>query len=148
MAGNNARCQAPKADGSPCQATPLSGSRFCFFHDPDRANERQAGRQAGGRTGRAATLPTDSEFMDIKTSADVVVLLSDTINRVRVGEIDPRVGNCVGYLAGVVMKALEQGEAEERLKALEAAVDNRPRAGSLFALEPEALDYDDQKATA
>ncbi len=150
MERNKGRCQATKADGKTCRATPLDGSRFCFFHDPAREDERQAGRRTGGKVGRAAVLPSDSAFMDIKTSADVVALLADTINRVRVGEIDPRVGNCVGYLAGVMMKAIEEGATEDRLKALEAAVESVPRVGGmLFALEPDALDYGDQrKATA
>jgi hypothetical protein len=47
-------------------------------------------------------------------------LLSETINQVRSGAIDPRTSNAVGYLAAVMLKALQQGEIEARLQALEA----------------------------
>jgi hypothetical protein len=50
----------------------------------------------------------------------VVRLILETINQVRKGAIDPRVANAVGYLANVVIKALEQDELEARIKKLEA----------------------------
>ncbi len=68
-------------------------------------------------------------------------LLGDTINRVRVGAVDPRVGNCIGYLAGVAMKAMEQGDIEARLAALESAVATSPKESSLFDLGLDELEY-------
>ncbi len=141
MMAKNQRCKATKADGTACRASSLPGSKYCFFHDPDREEERQAGRRAGGQTGRAAALPSDTEFVDLKTPADIVGLLGDTINRVRVGAVDPRVGNCIGYLAGVAMKAMEQGDIEARLAALEAAVAAAPKEASLFDLGLDELEY-------
>jgi len=47
------------------------------------------------------------------------VLLAESINAVRKGRLDPRVSNAVGYLAGVLQRALEQGPTEERLARLE-----------------------------
>jgi hypothetical protein len=57
---------------------------------------------------------------------DVTALLGMTINQVRRGEIDPRISNAVGYLAGTLLKALELGNLEQRLSALEAALKRRP----------------------
>lgn len=51
---------------------------------------------------------------------DVTGLLAQTINQVRSGGLVPRTGNAMGYLAGVLLKALQQGDIEARLQALEA----------------------------
>jgi len=56
---------------------------------------------------------------------DVVALLSETINQVRKGQIDPRVANAIGYLANVLIKASEQGELEKRISEVESLLKNR-----------------------
>jgi len=53
---------------------------------------------------------------------DVLLLLADTIDEVKTGQLDPKVANSVGYLVGVMLKALEYDALNERLAALEAAV--------------------------
>lgn len=50
------------------------------------------------------------------------MLLSDTIDDVRTGRLDPKVANTIGYLANVLVRALEVGKLEDRLAAIEAAV--------------------------
>ena len=71
---------------------------------------------------RPVALPGSVPDVPLDDTRDVVRLLADTINHVRRGEIDPRVANSVGYLAGILIKALERGEIEARLEALEAAI--------------------------
>jgi hypothetical protein len=51
---------------------------------------------------------------------DVANLLASSISQVRRGELDPRIANAVGYLSGILLKALEQGVVEERLQKVEA----------------------------
>jgi hypothetical protein len=66
----------------------------------------------------------------------VVGLVEATVNDVRCGRVDARVAKAVGVLANVAIKAIQQGELERRLEALEAvlepgrlrAVANRRRA--------------------
>ncbi|HEX2837183.1 MAG TPA: hypothetical protein VHN77_03545 [Phycisphaerales bacterium] len=65
----------------------------------------------------------------MRSARDVCGLLSETIHDVRTGRVDPRIANTVGYLASVLVRALEVGELEERLAALEGAV----RAGCLVS---------------
>ena len=55
----------------------------------------------------------------LKNSLDVSVLLAESINAVRKGRLDPKVSNAIGYLAGILLRALEQGPTEERLAKLE-----------------------------
>jgi len=52
---------------------------------------------------------------------EVGELLEETINRVRQGPFDLRAANAIGFLAGVLLKALDQ-RIEERLAHLEAVM--------------------------
>lgn len=130
-------CQAKTADGSGCQAAALAGSDFCFFHDPDRAADRREANAAGGRRGRMKTLDADADDVRVESCRDVVRLLSDTINQVRKGDLDPRVANAIGYLANVLIRAAEQGDLEKRIEDLEAAVqkDRQPADFTLTGME-------------
>ena len=125
-------CQATKPDGSRCQAAALPGSGFCFFHDPARAAERRAAQSFGGSQNRMKTLAADAPDVKVADCRDVVQLIGATINQVRKGELDPRVANAVGYLANVLIKAVEQSETERRLDELEAIVKG-PRSSNDLA---------------
>ena len=76
----------------------------------------------------AAVLPPQSPDCPLENPIHVSTLLADSINRVRRGELDPRVANAVGYLATVLLRALEQGPLEERLAKLEAALQSNQGA--------------------
>jgi len=115
-------CQAVKPDGSRCQAAALPGRDFCFFHDPAKADERREAQSLGGQQNRMKTLDASAPDVEIEDCQDVVRLISETINQVRKGQIDPRVANAVGYLANVLIRAVEQGDMEKRLDDLEAVV--------------------------
>jgi hypothetical protein len=77
---------------------------------------------AGGRerSRPAATLPPDTPDLPLKSVADVMVALGLTINQVRTGRLAVNIGNCLGVLAGVLLKAIEGGDLEQRIAALEA----------------------------
>lgn len=131
MKANSTRirqCRHIKSDGERCKANAARDSDLCFFHDPAKAGERAAARRAGGEKGRAAVLPPGTPDASLGSIADVAAVIGQTINQVRRGEVDPRVANAVGYLAGVLLKALEVGEVERRLEALEEIVNRRPAA--------------------
>ena len=123
-----ASCRAVKPDGSRCRAAALPGSGFCFFHDPAKAEDRRAAQSFGGSQNRMKTLAADTPDVTVADCRDVVALISETINQVRKGQVDPRVANTVGYLANVLIKAVEQGELEDRLADLEALVKGRANA--------------------
>ena len=67
------------------------------------------------------TLTDDQPDVQIRDSRDVIVLVSDTINAVLKGRIDPRIAN------NVLLKAVDQGVLEERLAELEAVVKRNDR---------------------
>jgi hypothetical protein len=107
------------------------------FHDPDKASDGRRARRAGGITrSRAATvLPFDTPDHPLGDTNQVSVLLADSINRLRRGQLDPRVANAMGYLASVLLKALENGRIEDRLARLESV-----RTGS-GGSETEAFEF-------
>ena len=118
-------CTATKGDGTACGAAALPGRSFCFFHDPAKAAARRQAQSAGGQANKMATLPANAPEVEIYDSADVVTLLCQTINQVRRGQIDPRVGNTVGYLANIILAATGQRELETRIAELETLVKTR-----------------------
>jgi hypothetical protein len=131
----NKRCKFRRHDGRPCQANAIARSGFCFFHDPERKSERLEAQRAGGRRNKGASLSPETPDRDLKSVGDVVTLLGTTINQVRRGQIDPRVANSVGYLSGILLKALDVDSLERRVSELELAIKNQPQSNSLFDTE-------------
>jgi len=112
------QCEGVKPNGLQCQAAALADSGYCFFHDPSKAAERHEAHSAGGRQNRMKTLDPVAPDVIIQNCGDVVALLSETINQVRKGLIDPRVANSVGYLANQLVAVLAHRELD-RLERLE-----------------------------
>ena len=119
------KCGSRKKDGERCDANAQAGKDSCVFHDPAKAAEGQRARRAGGlrRSRPAAVLPRDTPNHPLRNTTEVSALLAETINQVRRGVIDPRVANCMGQLASVMLRSLEQGPLEIRMARLEAALD-------------------------
>ena len=117
--GVTSRCSHVKKDGERCKANTVAGSSSCFFHDPAKAAERTAARKAGGHRNKAAVLPPSTPDAMLEDAGDVARIIGETINQVRRGEVDARIANAIGYLSGVLLRALEADELEERLTALE-----------------------------
>jgi len=86
------------------------------------------------RSQPASVLSSDTPEQTLRSLKEVSSLLSESINQVRRGEIDPRIANAVGYLSAILLKALEQGEVEERLSKVEAAMarDEQKQAQEAF----------------
>ena len=115
------KCTALKPDGAPCGSWAQTDQELCFAHaNPDGwAEANQRGGQAVKKN--ANPLPP----LALQQPAEVVSLLADTINRVRAGELDLRVANCIGYLAGHLTRAIETAELDDRLKTIESVIAGR-----------------------
>src|SRR5580704_3847589 len=118
------KCEFRKKNGERCGADAQTGKSLCVFHDPARACEGRRARRAGGitRSRLAGVLPADTPDHPMGNATDVSALLSDSINRLRRGQLDPRVANALGYLTSVLLRSLEQGPIEERLAKIEATL--------------------------
>ena len=124
---DNTHCAHNKSDGRPCRARLRPGRPFCTFHDPKLARRRANGRRQGGvnRSRPAATLAPDTPDLPLTTVADVAAAIAITINQVRTGKVAVQIGNCLGVLAGVLLKAIEGGDLAARVEALESVLKRR-----------------------
>jgi hypothetical protein len=133
--GSREQCKAQTKAGGVCQA-PAVERGLCFFHaHPEKLAE--LGRQ-GGKTNRHWK-PTDERLptIPLKSIGDVSGLLEETINRVRQGPFDLRAANAIGFLAGILLKAIDSGRMEDALAHLEAATTGtRGAAIGAFAFRP------------
>jgi hypothetical protein len=118
------QCEHRLPNGKRCRAHARTNDRFCFFHSASTLADRGRARRAGGvaRSRSAAVLPGDTQDLPLHDTRDVCALLAESINQVRRGQLDPRVANAVGYLASILLGALQQGPLEERLQRLEATL--------------------------
>lgn len=113
-------CKAVNARGLPCGGYATAGSDFCFAHDPDRAKERKAARSKGGYARHGRQLLTAGDLPEsFRTIADVTELLECTVKDALTLENSIARARAVGYLAGILFKALEVGDLEERIAELE-----------------------------
>jgi hypothetical protein len=135
------RCAQLKRGGARCGAKALLGSPFCFFHDPAAAQARAAASKRGGEHNRAAVLPSATPDFPLNSATDAAALLSQTINQVLRGRINPRIANAVGYLLTVQLKALEAGKTEERLAALEASAKSNKTEQVLQDLDDQVKSF-------
>jgi len=77
-------------------------------------------------------LAPDTPDHPLGSTTEIARLLGDSINQIRRGELDPRVANAMGYLASVLLKALQQGPVEERLAYLEAILVKSSAGSEVF----------------
>lgn len=120
------KCCFVKPDGTACRANAIASGDYCFFHAPDRAEARKAAGGKGGRRGRkrpVGVLPKDAEDVALATVADVTNALAATFNQVRSGQLDAKTGNCLGLLAGQLLRALQEGELAAEMEAQAGAME-------------------------
>ena len=120
--GSPNRCEATKANGEPCGAFAVRGSRFCFAHCPERAQERRAAQSRGGRARHRRVLQDGDQAdpVHLETVADVVAVLESALGELVSLEPSVAKARAVGYLCGQALAAFQVGEIENRLAELEA----------------------------
>jgi hypothetical protein len=117
--GSARQCAHVAKSGKRCNAFAIDGSAYCFAHDPASTAKRNAARLKGGFNRRTAARVSGDEAIKIATMADVLALvnavLADTWQQ----------DNCAARsrvllaCASVAIEALQVGEFEARLAALE-----------------------------
>ncbi len=100
----------------------MRNSDYCYLHNPEISQEEKLEAQTRGGQNRSLKVYQPLPPVKIEKTSDIMTLLTDTINQVRQGELDCRVANSIGYLAGVAIKAYETSELEERLERIELAI--------------------------
>lgn len=137
------RCKAQTKAGGPCQAPAMEGG-LCFFHaHPEKL--AALGRQGGQKNRRWKADECNLPQGPLKSIGEVSELLEETINRVRQGPFDLRAANTIGFLSGILLKALDQ-RVEERLSHLEAVMSgSRGTETEAFEFRPAKEGITDEK---
>jgi len=116
------QCKETKTDGTQCNANAMSELDYCYTHNPDISNEdKREAKQRGGQN-RAVAISEPLPPLAIAEPTDAVLLIVDTINRVRAGELDIRVANCLGFLTDKLLKAFEVSKLNDRVEIIERVI--------------------------
>jgi hypothetical protein len=113
--------------GKPCRMAPVAGSDppRCFNHAPERARDRAEARKRGGEARRTPWLfaigETPAELRDV---ASVQRVLEATVLETQALPPGHERSRAIGSLLMIALRALEVGELEARLAALEQQIAN------------------------
>ncbi|MCC7119891.1 MAG: hypothetical protein IT310_15305 [Anaerolineales bacterium] len=120
------KCKSKTTNGQLCQAQAITGSKYCFTHDPASGAARAKARKKGGRrnrtphAGNSESIPTK-----VRTIEDVLAVLDYALAETLPLENSIQRGRLLVALAGAFIEALEAGELEARLTALEQRIKNQ-----------------------
>ena len=116
------KCNQVKENGEQCKSSAMTSSDYCYFHNPAISEEEKKEAQARGGKNRSMTTIEPLSKVKIGKVSDVTLLLIDTINQVRSGNMNVKMANCVGFLSDKLVRTMEAGNLEERFTKLEQLV--------------------------
>ena len=121
------KCEFIKPDGQKCEAYAVKDSEFCYFHNPDISDEEKREAQSNGGKTKALTLQEPLPELALTTPDHTVLLIADTISRVRAGTLDIRTANCLGFLSDKLLKAFEVSQLNSRVEIIERVIQKKTR---------------------
>ena len=103
-------CQKPN-----CKAPALKNDNFCYFHSETTKEQRaNSARKGGSRKHKNAA------DMKIETVADVKAIIAECINELRRANVKVVARTrAIGYLASIMVDAIEKTDIEARIAELE-----------------------------
>jgi len=104
-------CAGTKRDGSQCTASVEPPQRYCWWHDPDNAEERQ---RAASKAGKSRP---SRELLAIKTQ------LQDLTERVLAGGLETGRAAVANQLINTRLRAIEQERKNKESDELEARIE-------------------------
>lgn len=120
------RCKGTTKAGAPCQAPPVSGSDYCYTHDPDLEQERADSRRRGGLSLHYGSSGKPSgEPIELRTADDVLKLLETATADIMGRKPSLQRAKALVYVASVARQAVETSDLAARITALEES--QRPR---------------------
>ncbi len=118
-------CAATTRSRRPCKAYPLAGSRFCFTHDPNRAESRSQARRLGGHNRTAPAKRLHFSATDLKTSQGLRAFAEELIRLTRDEKISSHRSRTLGYLMLAQRRLIELDDLNQRVQALENVLRER-----------------------
>ena len=121
-------CRGKTSVGSSCKANAMSGSNYCFTHNPATHEKHLAATRKGGAVSPTKAVETTVlPQVEITSVQSVVDVLADAINRVRVvrpdGSMDVKSANTLGFLCGKYAEVYKLANLEEKIKNWEEGKD-------------------------
>ena len=114
------QCEDRNASGQPCMQAPLHDSRYCFWHDPENAEQAREARRLGGlRRRREHVVSGTYEFGGLDTIPKIRRLMEVAVLDALGLENSLSRARTLGTLAIQAARLLEIGELENRVSALE-----------------------------
>ena len=107
-------------DDKQCAATPQRNSKYCFSHDPAKADARNAARRRGGINSHGKyRMVVDAKAKPPQTAAELKALLANLTAGVLRGEVDPKLLDLISRSATVQLNAIKTTDLEQRLAEIE-----------------------------
>lgn len=101
------RCIHKTKENRQCKAYALQGREFCFTHDPSTAEARIVAVRKGGHSPKIRRPGKPLKRLSVRRPSEMIVLLEDTINRVRTDPMTPQQATCIGSLVSLAIRASE-----------------------------------------
>ncbi len=73
-------CKGTNERGEPCSAPRVEGREYCFWHDPDTANERAAARKLGGLNRRQVKATKPVGPVQVETPEELLILVEKALS--------------------------------------------------------------------
>ncbi len=115
------KCQATTKTGKLCGGFAISGSKYCFTHDPAKAAERLIAHRKGGFNHphqHDAPMPE----CDLRTTSGLSLLMDNAIRETWKLQNSLTRERTLAYLVQVQRSVLEVSDIEARIKRLEDIV--------------------------
>jgi len=122
------QCIFIKKDGKRCGSYPVEGSSYCINHEPRMQEKKLEAVRSGGAATSYEKLSLTLPEMVISNPSDVVGAAVQTVNEVRTGQLPPKVASTIGYLLGIVLKAYEVANLDQRVELIESVLVERRMA--------------------
>lgn len=120
-------CNATRKDGEQCETNALVNDDKCYFHSENAEiiEKRKKGSALGGSNSKIIIEEPIRQRVPVNKLEDIVDLLEDVINDIRMNKITSTKANCIGYLAGTLAKVLESRDIERRVLIIEQIISKR-----------------------
>lgn len=122
------KCSFIKEDGQRCRAWALHDSEFCFLHSPEHANEVAEARRLGGeRRGKETVVAEIYGLEGLGSVEQIRRLLEIAAHETLAPKGSIARARAQAHIANVARALLKDSQIEQRLAALEAALEPRLR---------------------
>jgi hypothetical protein len=113
------KCSAIARSGNRCTTTVVTGSNFCYLHDPALVERRREAARKGGRN-RSTKARAAAQIPETMSPADLAGWLSLLFKNVIEGRVEPRIGTAAATIAKVLLEVRTATALEQRLSELES----------------------------